>query len=184
LLAAPSKKVSILVNGRKLIVLLLGTSDDVVFNNDIFNILTASRKPQYHMWNIYVMLLVLRSLSFTNFSVHVEETGDRLGIMLTLVLALIAFKLVLAQQLPSISFLTIIDVYILGSMLLMFFISVFTSLMPSLGLQHNTLLLADKVIMIIGAILWALMNLWFLWNIDRLSKRRKVEIRDIKKKFQ
>jgi hypothetical protein len=146
--------------------------------------LTASRKPQYYMWNIYVMLLILGSLSFTTFSVDVEETGDRLGIMLTLVLALIAFKLVLAQQLPSISYLTMMDVYTLGSMLLMFFISVFTSLMPSLGLKQNTLLLVDKVIMIISASLWALVNLWFLWNVDRLSKKRKFEIRDIKRKFQ
>jgi hypothetical protein len=145
--------------------------------------LMAKRKPNYYMWNIYIMLLILGSLSFTVFSVHAEETGDRLGIMLTLVLALVAFKLVLAQSLPSISYLTMLDVYTLGSMILMFFISIFNAILPSLAMELDDLFFADRVIFLLSMALWVILNVWFLAKTLMLSINREKKVKKINHSF-
>lgn len=146
--------------------------------------LTVKRKPEYYLWNIYVMLLILGTLSFTVFSVDPQETGDRLGIMLTLVLALVAFKLVLVQMLPSISYLTMLDVYTLGSIQLMFFISIFNAILPALGLYGQVLITADFVVLVIGAIMWISINVWFILKTIYLTTSRNAEIKQINEKFE
>ena len=146
--------------------------------------LMVKRKPAYYLWNIYVMLLILGTLSFTVFSVDPAETGDRLGIMLTLVLALVAFKLVLVQMLPSISYLTMLDVFTLGSIQLMFFISIFNAILPSLGLNEQALMTADFVVLALGAIMWTSINVWFLRKSLKLTIARNEEIKQINKKFE
>ena len=146
--------------------------------------LTAVRKPQYYLWNIYIMLFILGTLSFTVFNIEPEELGDRLSNMLTLVLALVAFKLVLAQSLPSISYLTMLDIFTLGAMMLMFFISVATSTLPRLDLEQDDMLFGDRVILFLGVILWGVLNVWFIVKVFTLMRARNVEIRNIDESFE
>lgn len=146
--------------------------------------LMVKRKPQSYLWNIYVMLLILGSLTFTVFSVSPDDTGDRLGILLTLVLALVAFKLVLAQFLPSISYLTMLDVYTLASTMLMFFISMFASILPHVIMDADALFIADKVILVMSAIMWIIVNLWFIVKMMKLTWDRESKIKDINASFK
>merc|ERR1712060_512827 len=54
-------------------------------------------------------------MHFAVFAVDVGNVADRLGVSLTLVLASVAYKYVVSDKLPNISYLTLCDFYVLGS---------------------------------------------------------------------
>ena len=58
-------------------------------------------------------------MSFSVVCISPEDAGDRLSITLTLVLTAVAYKYVIAQQLPAISYLTLMDKYVLFSFFLL-----------------------------------------------------------------
>ena len=51
-------------------------------------------------------------LTFSSFAVKATETGDRLSVTVTLLLTSVAFKFVVSQNLPTISYLTVLVSYI------------------------------------------------------------------------
>ena len=57
-------------------------------------------------YNPIQLLIVL--LSFTSFAVSPDEPADRLSVTLTLLLTAVAFKFVVSQSLPTISYLTLL----------------------------------------------------------------------------
>lgn len=63
-----------------------------------------------HLPNFLLSVLV-----FTSWAIPAEELADRLSVTLTLVLTSVAFKYMVAQELPKISYLTLLDKYILMS---------------------------------------------------------------------
>lgn len=63
-----------------------------------------------------------RLLALHSFIVPPNEFADRCAVTLTLLLTSVAFKLVIAEKLPSISYLTLADKYVLGSVGLVIFI--------------------------------------------------------------
>jgi hypothetical protein len=75
-----------------------------------FNI---KRKPAYWMWNIVLPLFFIVSSAICSFFVPRAELADRTAITVTLLLALVAFKLVLSEKIPKLSYLTRVDEYII-----------------------------------------------------------------------
>lgn len=59
--------------------------------------------------HIFLFLqFLIDMLSFCSFSVDVSEPSDRLSVTLTLLLTAVAFKFVVSQSLPTISYLTLL----------------------------------------------------------------------------
>ena len=75
----------------------------------------GQRRAAYYMWNIGLPNFLLSVLVFTSFAISPEDLEDRLSVTLTLVLTSVAFKYMVAQELPKISYLTLLDKYILLS---------------------------------------------------------------------
>ena len=75
----------------------------------------GQRRAAYYMWNIALPNFLLSALVFTSFAIAPEDLADRLSVTLTLVLTSVAFKYMVAQELPRISYLTLLDKYILLS---------------------------------------------------------------------
>ncbi|XP_072021155.1 acetylcholine receptor subunit alpha-type acr-7-like [Amphiura filiformis] len=73
----------------------------------------VERKSAYYLWNVALIVLLIVVLSFTSFAVSPDEPANRLGVTLTLLLTAVAFKFVVSQSLPTISYLTILDKYVL-----------------------------------------------------------------------
>ena len=75
--------------------------------------LMIRRESAYYLWNIALIdfLLVLTSLAVL--LVPAEEFADRMSMSLTLLLTAVAFKQVVSMHLPSISYLTSLDKYVL-----------------------------------------------------------------------
>jgi hypothetical protein len=79
----------------------------------------VSRRPQFFLWNIVVILFAIGSLAFATFALEMEKPESRMPLTFTLVLTTVTFKLVVTKNLPKISYLTYLDKYILGTMIIL-----------------------------------------------------------------
>ncbi|XP_041371118.1 uncharacterized protein LOC121384693 [Gigantopelta aegis] len=75
----------------------------------------ACRKVGYFVWNIIGIVLMIMLLTFGTLAID-PNIPDRMVITITLFLTLVAFKLVVKSNLPTISYLTYLDKYILASL--------------------------------------------------------------------
>ena len=75
------------------------------------------RYPWNWLFNVVFPLFVLQGSFVTSYAI---ETGlaDRAGVTITLLLAIIAFRYVVTENLPRISYATLIDLYVLSSFIL------------------------------------------------------------------
>lgn len=76
----------------------------------------VKRKNGYYLWNIAMIIFLIDILSFCSFSVEISSPSDRLSVTLTLLLTAVAFKYVVSQSLPTISYLTLLDKYVLSGL--------------------------------------------------------------------
>eukprot|EP00873_Tetraselmis_striata_P017347 jgi/Tetstr1/437611/TSEL_026278.t1 len=79
-------------------------------------IMHIRRKAGYWGWNIILPLSLITALGMTSFTIETSDTGDRLGVGLTVLLTAVAFKIQIADQLPRTSYLTCMDMYALMCM--------------------------------------------------------------------
>ena len=77
--------------------------------------LTARRKPLYFFWNIMLPMALIEALAYGSFAVPREDVADRLSVSLTMVLTAVAFKQIISAELPNVSYLTLLDVFVLAS---------------------------------------------------------------------
>lgn len=82
-------------------------------------VFTAHRRFTFHLWNVFFPVFLLTAMQFAVFAVDVADVADRLSVTLTLVLASVAYKYVVSQNLPNISYLTVCDLYVVGSFVFM-----------------------------------------------------------------
>ncbi len=82
--------------------------------------LTVRRHPAYYLWNIILPQLLLNLMSLGSFALPRTETSARLSVSVTMVLTTVAFKLHSATHLPTVSYLTVLDWFSLGSFLFIF----------------------------------------------------------------
>ncbi|KAL5019810.1 hypothetical protein ScPMuIL_002702 [Solemya velum] len=85
---------------------------------------TAARRSGFFIWNIMLMMFMISSLSITTFAVDRILPQNRLQLSLTLVLVAVTFRFVANQILPKISYLTILDQYILTNMTFMYLVCI------------------------------------------------------------
>ena len=69
----------------------------------------VQRGSRYYLYNIVLTEIFLVLLSLTAKVVPVEEFADRMSISLTLLLTSVAFKFVVAEKLPNLSYQTYLD---------------------------------------------------------------------------
>mmetsp|Transcript_30782 Transcript_30782/g.49797 ORF Transcript_30782/g.49797 Transcript_30782/m.49797 type:complete len:373 (-) Transcript_30782:206-1324(-) len=81
--------------------------------------ITCKRKPEYVLWNLLVVALMI-IMSWFSFSTDPASLSDRLNLTITLFLATVTFRLLLAQQLPKLSYLTRADQFVTLSFILLF----------------------------------------------------------------
>merc|ERR1712060_679665 len=82
------------------------------------------RKPDYYIKNVMCVMAVICFICFFAFAIPSEELGDRLNVVLTMVLAAIAFKLVIGDALPKVPYVTVMDVYLNSLFAIMVLVSI------------------------------------------------------------
>lgn len=81
----------------------------------------AQRKQNYYLLKVILPLILIVMMSWVVFWIDPAETGTDIGVAMTSMLTLIAYRFAVGAFLPVISYMTRLDFFILGSTLLVFF---------------------------------------------------------------
>ena len=75
----------------------------------------VGRRSAYHVWNVGLVMTAIVSLAPLGYKIDaVTAYGERLAHLMTLVLTAVAFKLVIQDRLPEVSYLTAMDKYFMA----------------------------------------------------------------------
>ena len=77
--------------------------------------LKVKRRWKVFFANIVFLMACISLLALTAFSLGSDDLGDRLNLLITLILTAVAFSYVVFDSLPNVPYLTYMDKYILGS---------------------------------------------------------------------
>lgn len=95
-----------------------GASDNVF---PIYKIeMHALRKYAYFLYNVALIIDFITALSFSAYAIDAGSPGDRIGISLTLLLTSVAMKYVTNTFVPQVSYLTLLDKFIICCMAFQF----------------------------------------------------------------
>ena len=75
------------------------------------------RKTGFYLWNIIFIHFLMCLASFSTFSLDQDNIGDKLNVSFMTLLTVIAFKFATTQLLPQVSYLTLLDKYIIWCIL-------------------------------------------------------------------
>jgi hypothetical protein len=82
--------------------------------------LEVSRSRAYYIWKVFVPLTTIVFMSWAAFWMCPTQFGPRVSVAITSVLTLIAYRFLLGSLVPRISYLTRMDIFILGATVLVF----------------------------------------------------------------
>ena len=78
------------------------------------------RHTAYYLWKIILPLTIIVFMSWLVFWIDPTQFGPQIGLAATAVLTLIAYRFLLGQLVPRISYLTRLDIFIMGATILVF----------------------------------------------------------------
>jgi len=112
------------------------------FTRSVYHMLAVEvevrREHFFYDINYVGLAALLASISFGVVFVPVESFADRCSITLTLLLTAVAFKQIIADKIPMTSYLTLIDVYILGSLVVIGLVTIETLIAAFVFWAHNS----------------------------------------------
>ncbi|CAF0756733.1 unnamed protein product [Rotaria sp. Silwood1] len=85
----------------------------------------VGRKCGYYIWNAYFLIFLITSAALCTFAIPPSNTQGRLQITCTLLLTSVTFRWVVNKSLPTISYLTALDVYAISSIVALCIINIF-----------------------------------------------------------
>jgi hypothetical protein len=140
--------------------------------------LRVQRKASYYLINVALVMLLICSFSFCAWSCHPADVGGRHEVDFNLILTAVAFKLVLTSMLPPVSYVTLLDMYVMSCFLFLTSVTVCHSVLPLrfYSLDENSpltyppmsnereidLIEADKISFYVAAIAWSAFNVFSL----------------------
>lgn len=99
--------------------------------------LTAERLTGYYTWQQLVPLLLVVMMTWVVFWIPHEFVPPRVGLAATSMLTLIAYRFAMSSVLPPIAYLTRLDVFMIGSSVLVFLALAAAVAVTYIGEQHN-----------------------------------------------
>lgn len=137
--------------------------DDGIRYTTLNMFITIQRHVGFYVYNIIFPVFLLVILSCISFCLGIDELSNRMQITLTLLLTLVALKYVVCQYLPTTSYMTYLDIYVLISFLFMTIVALQNVLcyMMTINMIHaeeHTQVLFNKIS---G---YTIMSLWMICN--------------------
>jgi len=124
-------------------------------------ILVVQRKPWHYIRTISIPLFFLVSCTFTSVLLDSSSLNDRLAIIFTMLLTVVAFKLVIADKLPKLSYTTDLDSFIDGCFATIFALCIESAVAKHCDIGHG------------GAyaciVLWSMINIVFFVRFWRFN---------------
>ena len=124
-------------------------------------LLDFKRKPAFYVWKVFFPLGLIAFMAWTVFWIDPANFGGQVAISTSSVITLIAFQLSLSELLPRISYLTNIDVYAIGTSLLVFIAlgeSILTARLAKIE-KHELSLFIDRHMRWVYPLVYALLTL-------------------------
>ena len=91
------------------------------------------RKPNYFFWNVVAPMNCFVIMSAQSFALPLENMGQRLSISMTMILTATAYKFVVGNMIPDISYNTMLDTYVLWCAFFLFMVVVMNSILCKYG---------------------------------------------------
>ncbi|CAF0768013.1 unnamed protein product [Rotaria sp. Silwood1] len=136
----------------------------------------AARRPGYFYWNVYFLIFFITVMAFTTFSVTYNLPQNRLQLSFTLLLTAVTFKWVVVRCLPTISYLTTLDKYVLLSMVMLCVVCAWHALIAVC--PPDTAPYWDNIALISLAIIYVLFHIiFFFWMYFVTYRRRRIMTR-------
>jgi hypothetical protein len=80
----------------------------------------AERRGQYFIYQIILPLVLIVAMSWIVFWIDPKESGSQYSVSITTMLTLIAYRFAIAKDMPNVDYMTRLDVFILGSTVMVF----------------------------------------------------------------
>jgi hypothetical protein len=132
------------------------------------------RHPGFYMYNVVALMFILGTVGLGTFTIDVEMAYVRTDLLLTLVLTLVALKLVTNERLPQITYLTWLDHYMLLTLMFQvtqlmcnFYLAFRQDDARKLADKRDEVLRLDKSILVVICIMWGAMHLLIIFVIIR-----------------
>lgn len=156
------------------------SSAGTVYHRCIFSIYLF-RNEGFYISNVIIPIAVLTVMSPLSCAVNEDsssiETADRLGITLTLVLTAVAYKFVVASSLPTVSYLTLLDQYVLVCFGFMMINAIENVVYPGMVLLGATKM-HEYCFVIVFLAVFFLYNCMLAWEIRKwVSEREELCLR-------
>jgi len=136
----------------------------------------AARRPGYFYWNVFFLMFFITLMAFATYSVHPSLPQNRLQLSFTLLLTAVTFKWVVNRCLPTISYLTSLDKYVLGSMVMLCCVCAWHALVSALPAESRKYW--DNVALVAAVLLYiSFHGVFVLWMYLFASKRRRIMAR-------
>ena len=168
------------------------TYPTVIFSAKVF------RRPLYYIINVAVPMAIFSIISLVPFLVCGESTLGRQGFFLSNLLTAVAYKFVTVRMLPSVSYLTLIDQYLLALFLFIVLMMVADLIIDMLfgARAHNTMpataaatnataqtcdlwpaagasMRPATVVLLVGIVCWLLVHVFFARRVWRILQERR-----------
>ena len=139
--------------------------------------LKVERKWKIYVVNIVLLLFALTGLSLSAFYLNYEQLGERLGLLITLILTSIAYSIVIQDKLPNVSYLTFMDKYILTSYAFLIVIVIESVLISQIENDEEMQVYFDSILFWIFFFLWIIIfGVFYSYYAYKLSKKEQGKI--------
>ena len=139
--------------------------------------LKVRRKWKIYVINILLLLFALTGLSLSAFYLNYEQLGERLGLLITLILTSVAFSIVIQDKLPNVTYLTFMDKYILTSYAFLIVIVIESVLISTVEEDVDKQQDLDQLLFYIFSSLWVIIfGAFFGYYAWKLIKREHEKI--------
>ena len=142
----------------------LHLSEHLAARSTLMVTVDVARYHGYYIFKIFLPLLLIVMMAGIAFWIAPSETGPRISVAVTSMLTLIAYRFMIGHLLPVVSYLTTMDVFILGATTLVFLTliqAVATNILAKSGRESLAIRL-DKVARLIFAMALLALFGWLL----------------------
>jgi len=143
--------------------------------------IVVERHRGHYIYNVFLMLACLTTLTYVSWSFKHGQVDERYTVDFTLLLTGQAFKLVIADKLPKVNYLTAVDIYCLMCFLFMCFAVVFhciTGWHEEAVIEEEDRPDLDRVLRYIWLTTWIVANIIFFIVARRTHKRQAFLLRE------
>lgn len=137
----------------------------------VYTSVIVERRWGYFFWNVVFPCGLFTTMEFLSLLVPRNDLADRLSVTITLLLTLTAYKIISAQSVPDVPYLTMLDNYVVGCTLFSFLVA------GQNGLASAVLIDDDELDFISGI---TLLGLWLLFNLYTCFRWLRIRRRNVK----